>query len=612
MKLGFRSTVSSRQKCFSYYVRGRYCLIRNNPHWSRQFSITAPLLRNRPNFRKKKQNAQESSQPLDWPKELEKDRREGNEAEETELAEMMFMQLKPLPSFAPAPVIDVRHIRQNPGLHKHNCTIRRYDQKNDYPQLIVDLSARLVALQEAVRTVREQRNVVKRQIADAANDVKSVKIHALEEAEKRLNVGGEKDLSCSDLGHRSFDEKPGPDAMESLIAKARRLSEDIGKTKAEEQLIQRRISWMACRLPNLTSERTPDETAELIGMIDANSKTSSMLTSEMRTKLQSTAENCVWPSHVEIGSKLGILDFAAAATTSGWGWYYFVNEAVMLEQALVQYALSIGRQRGWNVVSPPSIVYNYIAAACGYEPRTTKGEQQIYTLQRPEKDDGKSFHSLAGTSEISLAGMKAKQMLEEADLPLKMMGVSRCYRAEAGARGVATKGLYRVHEFTKVELFAWTMPDDRSKENFGSKYYSYSDALFDEIMGIQHEILQSLGLQCRILEMPAKDLGASASRKRDIEAFFPSRLKKNEGWGEVTSTSNCTDYQSRRLGTRVKTKPPNEQLVWPHTVNGTAVAIPRVLAAILENGWDEQRMAVRIPEVLRPWMGGKAYIDGKK
>jgi seryl-tRNA synthetase len=175
-----------------------------------------------------------------------------------------------------------------------------------------------------------------------------------------------------------------------------------------------------------------------------------------------------------------------------------------------------------------------------------------------------------------------------------------------------------VHEFTKVELFAWTMPEFRADVAFGPALAndgdgaSHAEAVFDEIISIQTEVLQSLGLYCRVLEMPTADLGASATRKRDIEAYFPSRWDKDEGWGEVTSTSLCTDYQTRRLGTRIKsTASGHASLVYPYTVNGTALAVPRVLAAILEVGWDEEEKLVKIPEVLWPWMAGVKSIRKK-
>jgi seryl-tRNA synthetase len=350
------------------------------------------------------------------------------------------------------------------------------------------------------------------------------------------------------------------------------------------------IDAMAASIPNLTSDETPrGSEPKVVGYINEHPEP------------DPSSSDRVWRSHVHICSELNLLDFSGAATTSGWGWYFLLNEATKLERALIEYAISVAEKRGWGTVTPPSMVYSHIAAACGFQPRDQNGEQQVYSIQQNAADVGRKPElSLAGTAEIPLAGMKANMTLEEADLPMKRIGVSRCYRAEAGARGVDTKGLYRVHEFTKVEMFAWTLPST-----------SASEAIFDEMVSIQTEILTSLGLHCRILEMPSTDLGASASRKRDIEAFFPSRREKGEGWGEVTSVSMCTDYQTRRLATRVDIRSLGGKMAFPYTVNGTALAVPRVLAAILENGWNERNFEVRIPEVLWPWMGGLKVIKPK-
>ncbi|KAF2465566.1 class II aaRS and biotin synthetase [Lindgomyces ingoldianus] len=356
---------------------------------------------------------------------------------------------------------------------------------------------------------------------------------------------------------------------------------------------------LAQDLPNLSSTHTPvGYTPEVVEYINDHPEP------------EPSKSDRVWRSHVHIGSELGLIDFGGAAQTSGWGWYFLLNDGAMLEQALVQYALSVAKKRGWRVVAPPSIVYSHIAAACGFQPRDQNGEQQVYTIEQADKDRAKPSLALAGTAEIPLAGMKANQTFEDVELPLKTVGVSRCYRAEAGARGVDTKGLYRVHEFTKVEMFAWTLPDNVEEEYFVTPAESTSESIFDEMLSIQKEILQNLGLHCRVLEMPTTDLGASATRKRDIEAFFPSRREKDDGWGEVTSTSMCTDYQSRRLHTRVRLDKANRKLDFPYTLNGTALAVPRVLAGILENHWNEHDYTVTIPEVLRPWMGGADKIQG--
>jgi seryl-tRNA synthetase len=399
------------------------------------------------------------------------------------------------------------------------------------------------------------------------------------------------------------------DKKDELLRQAKELQPQLAGYENTQKSCEKEIQELAEALPNLTSRHTPvGEEPEVFGLYNDDP-----------TKKY---PNRQWPSHVDIGVKHDLLDFEGSAQTSGWGWYFLKNEAALLEQALIQYALSVAMKHGWQVVSPPSMVYAHMADACGFQPRDKNEEQQIYAIQQLEKDAAKPQLVMAGTAEIPLAGMKANQTFQESDLPQKYVGVSRCYRAEAGARGVDTKGLYRVHEFTKVEMFGWTLPDMPSEPSSssatdmfeGSEYSSASEQLFNEMLSIQQEILTSLGLHYRVLEMPTHDLGASAARKRDIEALFPSRMKTAKededhgGWGELTSASICTDYQSRRLNTRVKVGKAGK-LEFPHTVNGTALAVPRVLACMLETHYDVVKERVSIPEVLRNWMGGKQFIE---
>lgn len=381
------------------------------------------------------------------------------------------------------------------------------------------------------------------------------------------------------LGYRDLDRK-------GSIEKARELKEGIGAVEEREKPLLKEIEEMGVAMPNFSSSASPRgndaKLVEMIGQHPGGGDTTDR----------------VWRSHVYIGSELDLIDFASASQSSGWGWYYLLNEGAVLEHALVSYTLSLAMARGWGLVNPPSIVYSHSASACGFLPRDNNGETQVYTLSQSEEDRARGVPELclAGTAEIPLAAMGANRTFAPEELPMKKVAVSRCYRAEAGARGVDTKGLYRVHEFTKVELFGFTSP---SLED--------STAVFDDIVSLQKEIITSLGLHARVLEMPTTDLGASAYRKIDIEAFFPSRRDRDEGYGEVTSSSICTDYQARRLGASVKSKDKSGK-EFVHTVNGTGMAVPRVLACILENGWDEATRTVTIPEVLRPYMGGKEVI----
>lgn len=373
--------------------------------------------------------------------------------------------------------------------------------------------------------------------------------------------------------------------MAGLLSQAQKAKKDLVEWERELADVEKRMQDLAWLVPNLSSVHTPETEPTLL-------------------EQHGTRDTSRATSHVDIGAALDILDFSSASTTSGWGWYFLKNAGAMLEQALVHFALAKLRARGWIVVTPPSIVYEHIAAGCGFQPRDAGGEEQIYRLESkhdPADAEAKPVRVLAGTAEIPLAGMHAGQKLRERDLPLKVVGASRCYRAEAGARGADTKGLYRVHEFTKVEMFGWTAPDERGDDNFSVQpTRSASAELFAEMLAVQQEMLRELGLAYRVLEMPATDLGASASRKVDMEAWFPSRQGVDAGWGEVSSASICTDYQTRRLGTRVKRR--DGGLALPHTVNGTAMAVPRVWAAVVENGWDEGAGVVRLPECLWKWM----------
>lgn len=457
-------------------------------------------------------------------------------------------------------MIDIKHIRENAEMYEENCRRRNYQAQSKYPARIKHLFSQWLELQRSNRKLRERSNLVRAHIANPAST--------------------HRDDTASPLKSLTRDQ---------LLSEARLLKAQLADVEESEGRLMEEMQALAFSLPNLTSAETP------VG----NEPTVLSYINEHHFE-KASASDRLWRSHVHIGSELGLLDFAAAGATSGWGWYYLLDEAAQLEQALIQYALAVAARYGWRQVSPPSMVYSHIATACGFQPRDQNDEQQIYTIAQATEDTerGKPELCLAGTSEIPLASMKANTTVDEDSLPMKRVAVSRCYRAEAGGRGANTKGLYRVHEFTKVELFAWTRPDQDDAAD-----------VFNEMIDMQTEILESLDLSCRVLEMPGPDLGASATRKCDIEAFFPSRQDQDGGWGEVTSASICTDYQARRLATRLKTK---DRLTFPWTINGTALAVPRVLAAILENGWNEDEMTVRIPECLRPWMDGLDQIGPKR
>jgi seryl-tRNA synthetase len=291
--------------------------------------------------------------------------------------------------------------------------------------------------------------------------------------------------------------------------------------------------------------------------------------------------------HVELMQAHKLLDLEAGAKVAGHGFYFLRDEAVLLELALVQYAVETLRREGFTLFTTPDVAKDSVLHGTGYQPRGP--ETQIYSI------DGTDL-SLVATAEITLGGMLADEVLTVDQLPLKFCGISHCFRTEAGGHGKATRGIYRVHQFTKVEMFAFTAPD-----------VSASDALHQEILRIEESIFQGLGVPYRVIDTPSGDLGGPAYRKYDLEAWMPGRGAAGE-YGEVTSCSNCTDFQSRRLGIRCKS-PDWKGTRFVHTLNGTAVAVTRAIIAVLEN-YQQPDGSVIVPEVLRKWVGGER-IGGK-
>lgn len=282
--------------------------------------------------------------------------------------------------------------------------------------------------------------------------------------------------------------------------------------------------------------------------------------------------------HVELGKKLDILDFEAAAKVTGSKFYYLKNEAVLLELGLIRYALELAIRHGFTPMATPEIARDEIITASGFSPRGP--ESQIYSMTE-------GALSLIGTSEITIGGYMAKTVIPEEDLPIKISGVSHCFRTEAGSSGRESKGLYRVHQFSKVELYQFVHPDK-------------SATAHEEMLAIEEEFYQALKLPYRVLLMCKGDLGTPAYRKYDIEAWMPF-IGEGGGYGEVTSASNCTDFQARRLNTKFKSSATGKTN-FVHTLNGTVVAVTRTMLAILENN-QQADGTVLIPEVLHAYTG---------
>jgi seryl-tRNA synthetase len=263
--------------------------------------------------------------------------------------------------------------------------------------------------------------------------------------------------------------------------------------------------------------------------------------------------------HLELGQRHGWIEMEAAARTSGSRFAYLMGDLVMVELALVRFAMELVRGEGYQPTVPPVLVREQALFGTGFFP----GEREmIYEIPRDEL-------FLVGTSEVPLASLHADEIMEAGDLPRRYAGFSSCFRREAGAAGRDTRGIFRVHQFDKVEMFSFVEPGSSGEEH-------------ERILGIQERILQALELPYRVVDIAVGDLGAQAARKFDCEAWIPTQKR----YREVTSCSNTTDYQARRLSSRYR--PAQGESPEPvHTLNGTAVAVGRVLIALLENGQRE-------------------------
>jgi seryl-tRNA synthetase len=355
-----------------------------------------------------------------------------------------------------------------------------------------------------------------------------------------------------------------PAEREAHVAEGRKLKEEVAAL--EKRLADERetLQPLMLAIPNFLHPASPQG-----GEADFN---------ELRRVGEPRKFDFQPLDHLGLSGKLDLFDFEAGAKVSGQKWYFLKNEAVLLELALQRMALDFAMEAGFAPFATPDVARKEIVDGLAFSPRGS--ESQIYSIEGTDLD-------LIGTAEITLGGIHSDALLTEADLPLRMSGISHCFRTEAGSAGRESKGLYRVHQFSKVEMFAITRPED-------------SEAMHDEIVAVEERILQALEIPYRVIDIAAGDLGAPAYRKFDIEGWMPMRGDGGD-YGELTSASNCTDYQARRLKTRFR-RADVKKNEFVHTLNGTAIAVPRTIVAILEN---HQRAdgSVAIPAALQSYLG---------
>jgi len=376
--------------------------------------------------------------------------------------------------------------------------------------------------------------------------------------------------SLGEIGRRrnehqaSGKQRLSSEEREAHVARGRGLKEEVASVEKELAAAEAELETRMLAIPNLVHPEVPAGGEEDFR--------------ELRRVGEVPHFAFAPQDHLAIGERLGLFDLEAGARVAGQKFYFLAREAVMLELALQRFALDVAVRAGFTPYVTPDLARRAVVDGLAFSPRGE--ETQIYSIAGADLD-------LIGTAEITLGGYHADRILEEAELPVRMAGLSHCFRTEAGSAGRESKGLYRVHQFTKVEFFVLARPEE-------------SEAMHAEILGLEEEIFQRLEIPYRVIELAAGDLGAPAFRKFDLEAWMPGRGEAG-GWGEVTSTSNCTDYQARRLKIRFRrANAKRNELV--HTLNGTAVATPRALIALLEN---HQRAdgSIGIPAALRPYAG---------
>ena len=369
----------------------------------------------------------------------------------------------------------------------------------------------------------------------------------------------------------AMKQKLDPEKRQELISAGKAIKEEISKIEIESKNVESELEEAARKIPNMVHPQAP------IGKLD---------TENLEVKKVGTPRKFDFEpkDHVELGESLDIIDFDRGTKVSGPKFYYLKNEAVFLEQALIMYALNTLRKHNFKLFITPDVAKEEVLKGIGFNPRGN--ESNVYSIE----EEGTC---LVATAEITLGGYHQDEIINKDQLPLLYGGLSHCFRREAGAAGQFSKGLYRVHQFDKVEMFAYSTPEQ-------------SDEIHEKLRQIEEEIFTGLGLPFHVVDTCTGDLGAPAYRKWDLEAWMPGR---NGGeYGEVTSTSNCTDYQARRLNIKYKDEDGKNKYV--HTLNGTAIAVGRAMLAILEN-YQNADGSVTIPEVLVPYCGFDKILPKK-
>lgn len=353
--------------------------------------------------------------------------------------------------------------------------------------------------------------------------------------------------------------KPAPE----LIEQGRALKEELAKLESDLRDIEADFQAQMDAVPNITLDDVP-----------LGGESDSVEIKAWGDKRQSAED------HLDFATGRGWLDFERGAKVAGTKFYYIKGDLMLLENAIYQYALNLLISKGFTPMTVPHMVSGRVARGSGFAPKSDKESNEYFI-------DGEDV-MLIGTAEAPLTGFHADEIIDEKNLPLLYAGYSPCYRKEAGAAGKFSRGLFRVHQFNKLEMYIFCTPEQ-------------SVQMHEKILSIEEEIWQNLGVPYHVVNIAAGDLGAPTAKKYDIEYWSPV----DNQYRELTSCSNCTDFQARNLNIRVRRSDGSLQVL--HTLNGTAVSLARSLVAIIEN-YQTDDGKLRVPEVLRPYLGNREEL----
>jgi len=426
-----------------------------------------------------------------------------------------------------------------------------------------------------IKFIRENPEFVKNNLMKRGNPENSKMLDELVDLDRewRLNL-----IKLNDLRHErklmtaeiAALKKTGKDAS-SKVEKAKTLDSEITSIQAEVARAEEKTRDYLMRLPNLLHETVP------VGKDENNNV-------QIRSWGVIPKFGFAVKNHIDLGLNLDIIDIERAGKVTGSRFFYLKREGVLLDMALMSFALEEITKKGYLPVEPP-----YLMRREPYEGVTALSdfEDVLYKIENEDL-------YLIATSEHPMAAMFMNEVLKEEDLPLKLAGISACFRKEAGAHGKDTRGIFRTHQFNKIEQFVFCKPEESWK-------------LHEELIHNAEELVQKLGLPYRVVNVCTGDIGTVAAKKYDLEAWMPAQ----NAYREIVSCSNCTDYQARRLGIRYREKEGAPPKGFLHTLNSTAIATGRTIVAILENFQQEDGTVV-VPKVLRKYMGDIEKINLKR